>query len=340
MKTPKDILDQFVIWAWRLSLGKQLSEDEVRRIVESFSSGIDPISYFLEVVHSEEAHIRREELERVFTIFPIGHFYSPIVDPSELLKNNFNEQRSKDQFAGIEINYDRMESFFHDLLLALGDTEIANKSRDGRRYYPENDMYGLGDALILASMVRYLKPKHWIEVGSGFSSAVLLDTLDQSPDLTTHLTFIEPYPDRLLRLLRDSDRGRVSLIESRIQQVDLNVFQTLEKDDVLFLDTTHLSKTGSDVNFEVFFILPRLASGVVIHFHDIFADFEYPDEWVYQQNRSWNESYLLRAFLMYNRDFEVIYFNDGFAKHRTAVLHEHAPQAYAHPGGGIWLRKK
>ncbi|MFC7556652.1 class I SAM-dependent methyltransferase [Pseudoroseomonas wenyumeiae] len=339
MKHSRDVLEQFAAWTSRLSLGREIAPEEVHGIIDDLSAGADPISYFLSVANSEEAKRRREAPGNVSTLFPIGHFYSPVVDPAELLNSNFNERRSKDQLAGVEIDYDRMEIFFRELLSALGNVEIASNAESGRRYYPENDMYGMGDALVLASMVRHLKPKRWIEVGSGFSSAVLLDTLDQSPDLTTQLTFIEPFPDRLMRLLRGSDQSRVALIHSGIQQVDLNVFRALEKDDVLFLDTTHVTKTGSDVNFEVFSILPILSSGVVVHFHDIFADFEYPEEWIYKQNRSWNESYLLRAFLMYNRDFEVIYFNDGFAKHRATVFREQAPQASANPGG-IWLRKK
>ena len=120
----------------------------------------------------------------------------------------------------------------------------------------------------------------------------------------------------------------------------MDVFATLERGDILFLDTTHISKTGSDVNHELFEILPRLSSGVVIHFHDIFADFDYPEDWIYDQNRSWNELYVLRAFLMYNESFEIIYANDAFAAARSELISEKCPQILENQGAGLWLRKK
>jgi predicted O-methyltransferase YrrM len=224
-------------------------------------------------------------------LVPPGHYYSPIVNPDELRQQGFVEQRQQDQLQGIEIDLTAMEALFADLVAAAGAHRLHVHADASCRYYSDNEMYGVGDATILSAMLRHFRPKRWIEVGSGFSSAVLLDTLDRTPDLATRLTFIEPYPDRLDGLLRGTDRARLTIIQVGVQSVPLETFAALEAGDVLFLDTTHVAKTGSDVNYEFFQIMPRLASGVIIHLHDIFADLEYPEDWIFQENRSWNEQY-------------------------------------------------
>jgi hypothetical protein len=121
--------------------------------------------------------------------------------------------------------------------------------------------------------------------------------------------------------------------------VPLSYFDELQRDDVLFIDSTHVVKTGSDVVFELFEVLPRLRSGVIVHFHDVFYPFEYPREWAIRQNYSWNEIYALRAFLMGNRDWEIIFFNDYFARVEKMRVERDAPEVLRNPGGGLWLRR-
>jgi hypothetical protein len=99
-------------------------------------------------------------------------------------------------------------------------------------------------------------------------------------------------------------------------------------------------KTGSDVVYELFEILPRLRSGVVVHFHDVFYPFEYPFEWVVVRNYSWNELYALRAFLMGNQDWEIMFFNDYFARIERDRIARDAPEILRNPGGGLWLRRR
>ena len=98
-------------------------------------------------------------------------------------------------------------------------------------------------------------------------------------------------------------------------------------------------KTCSDVVFELFEILPRLKPGVVVHFHDAFYPFEYPREWVINRNYSWNELYALRAFLMGNRDWEIMLFNDYFVRAERALVERTAPEVLQNAGGGLWLRR-
>jgi len=152
-------------------------------------------------------------------------------------------------------------------------------------------------------------------------------------------TFIEPYPDLLESLIRKEDKERIEIIPNCLQDVEIEKFKTLEKGDILFIDSTHVSKVNSDVNYLFFNILPELESGVFIHFHDIFYPFEYPSDWIYK-GISWNEDYLLRAFLQYNSSFEIVLFNTFLEIFHRDKFQEHMPLCLKNTGGSIWIRKK
>ena len=145
---------------------------------------------------------------------------------------------------------------------------------------------------------------------------------------TIDLTFIEPYPEERFDKIVEN-RSNFKLIKSFIQDVPLALFDTLEKDDVLFVESSHVGKYKSDVLFILFKVLPKLKAGVIIHFHDVFYPFEYPYAWL-KEGRFWNESYFLRAFLMYNSQFEILFFssymetkhNDWYKKNMPKCLIE------------------
>ena len=117
----------------------------------------------------------------------------------------------------------------------------------------------------------------------------------------------------------------------------------LQAGDLLFIDSSHIVKTGSDVHFELTEILPRLAPGVVVHFHDMFYPFEYPQRWVSQENHSWNETYFLHAFLMFNPAFRIEFWNHYVATQMRDEVLRLSPgpgkRFLINPGGGLWLRR-
>lgn len=269
-----------------------------------------------------------------------GHYYSPIVDPDDVRRQRAAGARTEPAEDGVGLDAARMETFFRRLATHFPQMQFSSASTPGRRYYTQNSMFGIGDAAILAAMIREIRPSRIIEVGSGFSSAVTLDTLDQiGLAENTRCTFIDPDDSRLVTLLGPSDRARVQVLRQPVQATDRGLFAELQAGDILFLDTTHVAKTGSDLVFELFEILPTLKPGVIVHFHDMFAGFEYPDSWALEDNRSWNEVYVIRAFLMYNSAFEILYFNDWFARERRDVVAAAWPAILDNPGGGLWLRR-
>ena len=270
---------------------------------------------------------------------PPGHYYSPLVD-TESVRHVLDLSATKvgKKIQGIEISREGHLSMWRRLLPHFSKIPFTDNKTDGLRYHYNNNWYDIGDASIYFAMLLEMQPKRIIEIGSGFSSACMLDTIDREFKHDVELTFIEPYPDRLNLLLTESDRTHIKLHEVEIQKVDLDVFRSLDAGDILFIDSTHVLKTGSDVSFELFEVLPVLKKGVIVHFHDIFWPFEYPRQWI-NDGRSWNELYALRAFLMYQDVFKILFFNDYAAKELEPVVRAEYPNFLINPGGGIWLEK-
>jgi hypothetical protein len=188
-------------------------------------------------------------------------------------------------------------------------------------------------------MIRHARPKQIIEVGSGYSSCLMLDTNELFFEKAIKTTFIEPYPELLYTLIQENDKKSIKVFPNRLQDVAIEEFSCLNKNDILFIDSTHVSKVNSDVNYIFFEILPALKSGVFIHFHDIFYPFEYPKSWVLE-GRAWNEDYMLRAFLEYNNAFKVVFFNTFLEYFHEDFFREHMPLCLKNRGGSLWIQKQ
>lgn len=310
----------------------------------------DPRQSILKIIRQlrEAYNLTNSPNFRFLRSFPPGHFYSPIPDYGEI-----NDQSSLlfdqrvNEIPGIDLREKQqlqlIESFkqFYNKMPwpATGDAQEC-------RYHFDNIYFSYGDAITLYSMMRYYRSKRIIEVGSGYSSAAMLDVNQIFFNSEIEFTFIDPHTERLRSLLMERDLNRVSLVENRVQRVNLTEFESLQDGDILFIDSSHISKTGSDVNHLLHHVLPHLSVGVIIHFHDILWPFEYPKKWL-KTGRSWNEAYLVRAFLQYNPSFEILIFN-SFLEHRHRdQLRDKLPLMLRQPSSkmtfgnsSLWLRKK
>ncbi len=289
---------------------------------------------YIKGLHQERENFRKN------AAFAPGHYYSTIVAVDEIRRREKEiwGKAGTDGIAGLDLNTPEQIALAKSLGAYYDELPFAAEKQEGLRYHFANGFYSYTDGIVLYSVMRHFKPKRIIEIGSGFSSAVMLDTNQRFFDNSINLTFIEPYPDRLYSLISDRDRSATTIIESDVQAIPLSHFEKLESGDILFVDSTHVSKTGSDVNYILFEILPCLKSGVLIHFHDVFYPFEYPKEWVYE-GKNWNEDYILKAFLMYNNSFKIRLFSE--------YLHRHHPEAFAamplthkNHGGNLWIQKQ
>jgi hypothetical protein len=269
-----------------------------------------------------------------------GHFYSPLPDLDEI------RRRQDELFApppaqlpGIELD----DAGQLELLQALGayqaEAPWADEPRPPLRFFYDNPNFRHGEADVLYGMIRHLRPARIVEIGSGHSSCVVLDTNERFFGGAIECTFVEPYPELLRSLVSDGDLERARLVEAPLQAVGDDLFRSLQANDILFVDSTHVTKVGSDVNRIVFDVLPLLASGVYVHFHDVYYPFEYPQAWIFE-GRAWNEAYLLRAFLLYNEAFEIALFNSFLGHHHREALAAALPLAVPNPGSSLWLRRR
>jgi hypothetical protein len=246
--------------------------------------------------------------------------------------------RQLDDVPGVDLREAEQLSLLEALAAFYPEMPFTDQGSPGFRYRFDNPSYSFADGIFLYAMLRHLKPRRLIEVGSGYTSALTLDTNQHFLDNRVECTFIEPYPDLLLSLLEADDRKRVRILSSRLQDVDLATFDTLGAGDVLFIDSTHVAKVGSDVNYLFFEILPRLAVGVFVHVHDVFASFEYPVEWL-REGRAWNEQYVLRAFLQFNARFRVRLFGNYMVLRHHQWFQARMPLCLKNPGGAFWMQR-
>ncbi|HVI93305.1 MAG TPA: class I SAM-dependent methyltransferase [Anaeromyxobacter sp.] len=271
---------------------------------------------------------------------PPGHYYSPIPSLREV---RGNEARifgvPPRTLPGIELREREQVALLKSFEPFYEAQPFASERAPSRRYFFDNPAYSYSDALFLHFMIRHARPRRIVEVGSGYSSCVMLDTNELFFDGAIACAFVEPFPELLRSLLRPGDEAGIDLFRCGVQSVPLAEFERLERNDILFIDSTHVAKIGSDVNFLFFEILPRLAPGVYVHFHDIFYPFEYPREWVLE-GRAWSEAYLLRALLTLSGSFDIVMFNTFLEHFHREYFEERMPLCLRNPGGSIWLRRR
>lgn len=268
-----------------------------------------------------------------------GHFHSPIPDMKFIERNQARLfDRSIQSIDGIENHLEDQLALMQKLAHYCEELPFAADKTAGFRYYFHNDYFSYGDAIALFGMLRHFRPQRIIEVGSGFSSALMLDVNEHFFQNGMALTFIEPYPKRLLSLLNEEDKKRNEIIKDAVQNVPVEKFEALQPNDILFIDSSHVAKIGSDVVYLVTNVLPRLNDGVIVHFHDVFWPFEYPELWV-REGTAWNEAYMLKAFLQFNTRFKIIFFNSYLATHHNALLAESIPSFMKNTGGSLWIQR-
>jgi polysaccharide pyruvyl transferase WcaK-like protein/predicted O-methyltransferase YrrM len=320
--------------------------DEVARLASEGSDGgagvaaelISLTTARLEGLAAEEARLERLVSSHEHAEFvPPGHFYSAIPAFDEL-EGREAEIFGRDprEIAGIDLRLDAQVALTDELAPLLAEVPFADDPVEGLRYHFANGVFDRADGLFLHLMLRCFRPAHVIEIGSGFSSACILDTVERFIP-ATRCTFVDPYREVLDSVLRPSDHERLEILAEPVQSVDLAVFWKLEPGDLLFVDSTHVAKTGSDVNYLLFDVLPALRPGVLIHFHDIFPGFEYPIDWL-REHRAWSESYLLRAFLQFNDAFEIVLWPSLLARVRPDAF-ANVAGPLANTGGSIYLRR-
>ncbi len=333
--------EQFVLQSYESILRRAPRPDELSHYTQALDSKAQTREGLLLLLLDCAEYRNRRQLEathlRDTEFVPPGHFYSA-VPSAEDRQAALGKNHATASVPGINLRTGEQLALLQDLKPFFDECPFPTEKSEGFRYHFANGHYSFGDGVTLYAMMRQFRPRRIIEIGSGFSSALMLDTNDRSFDGQIELTFIEPYTHVLRPLLRPGDRQH-TIIERKLQDVDLTVFAQLEANDILFVDSTHVLKLGSDVNLIFSDIIPSLKPGVLIHIHDIFWPFEYPAEWI-KARRAWTEAYQLRAFLQYNSEFEILLFTNFLLQRHRPWFEANAPLFLRNPGGNIWLRRQ
>ncbi|CAN5284679.1 class I SAM-dependent methyltransferase [soil metagenome] len=245
--------------------------------------------------------IKRYEPEK----YESGHFYSVIPSKEYIRSKRDIIFSKKDELQGIDINKEEQVQVLKNFLSLAEEVPFYAEAKK-IRFNVNNVTFTYDDAPILHYFMRTIKPKRIIEIGSGNSSAVMLDTDELYLEKSVKFTFIDIDCSNLKKNLKPEDYKNVTIIEKPVQEIDSELFKELEPNDLLFIDSSHVIKMGSDLHTIFFKFLPLLKPGVFIHFHDIRFPFEYSEELI-DKKVFWNEAYLLRAFLQYNKDFKIYF---------------------------------
>lgn len=267
------------------------------------------------------------------------HFYQPIPNRQEIMTYAGKEG----PLSSIEWHLDKQTELVKYLLEKYA-LEFNNKEIFSAFGYSEDSSALIsGDAEVLYAMVREKKPSRIIEIGSGGSTKIIAAALKMNfieNSQKSQLISIEPYPQDFLKDFANLSKDflEFSLLTQKVESVDLSVFESLQTNDILFVDSSHVFKSGSDVEFEFLQVYPRLPTGVLVHIHDIFFPYDYPIEWNLKESRYWNEQYFLETFLQFNKKFEILaslsmvshYNNSVFLDNINAYNEERLP-------GSFWM---
>lgn len=267
---------------------------------------------------------------------PAGHFYSPVPDMDDVEAAADRLFAQRHAVPGVDLHVQDQVARFRTLAALAREAPLERTPGRVTRYGLDNPNYGIGDASMLQAMLRHVRPRRYFEVGSGYTTALALDVNERFLTGGMTVTAVEPYPELLHAVLRPGDA--VEVLARPIQSVPLERFSALDDGDVLFIDSSHVLKTGSDVQFLYAEVLPVLAPGVHVHVHDIFWPFEYLRHWVLA-GRAWNECYLLRAFLTQNPSFEITLWNHYLAVEHRGLIEAELPAMLETTGGALWMRR-
>ena len=234
-------------------------------------------------------------------IFPLtSNYYEPSFD-FDNLKKNLSEKRN---LPGINFNIENQIKNLKqlDYKKELENLNLKNNSPNFN-FNIDNNFFEAGDAEIYYQMIRYHKPKKIIEIGSGQSSLIAMEAINnnkQIDNFITELTCIEPFENKWL------EKNDIRVIRKKVEEIDTDIFTDLSKGDILFIDSSHVIKPQGDIVKIFLEILPKLKSGVIIHIHDIFSPRDYLENWLKIENRFFNEQYLLEGMLDNSSRYKIM----------------------------------
>ncbi len=234
-------------------------------------------------------------------VFPIrNHYFEPQFDYRNHGQNYFQDRNLQGINWNVSDQLELLEKFsFSDELL-----DIPQKKTSSLKFHLNNGAFESGDADYWYQIIRFVKPRRIVEIGSGYSTLLAIDAIKKNKtedlDYTCTHVCIEPYEMSWL------EKVGVTVVRKKVEEIELSFFSQLQEGDILFIDSSHIIRPQGDVLFEYLELLPSLNTGVIVHIHDIFSPNNYPVQWIQDEIRFWNEQYILEAFLSHNGNWKII----------------------------------
>ncbi len=259
------------------------------------------------------------------------HFYQPIPDTRELAK----AYPGRSPLPGIDLRVDSQLHLLREVFPQFAGeyNNFPAQPTSPNSFWLDNGVFVGIDPHVYYCMIRHLKPAKVIEVGAGFSTLAAAQACEKNGD--TRLLAVEPYPREFIA----QEVHGIEHINQKAESLGIKFFAQLGENDILFIDSSHVVRTGGDVCFLILDVLPTLAKGVIVHFHDIFLPFDYPEEWPLEHHNFWTEQYMLQAYLAENSKVEVLFSNNLMAQDYPDELKTAFPNALRWTGGSFWFRR-
>jgi hypothetical protein len=300
-----------------------------------------PISYVMGIYFKKLTKINPASLPRTYNFFkkcqwlPVPyHYYQPIIK-EEMLSKDYDT--IKDPLFGINLREKEQLKLITNFEFKNELENISKSKTDDVNPYFENDSLNMLDSSTLYSMIRHFKPNRVIEIGGGISTKFINLALEQNTKETNNKAehiCIEPYEQPFL------EKIGIKVIRERVEKLDVSFFSKLSKNDVLFIDSSHIIRTKGDVVFEYLNVIPSLNKGVIVHSHDIFLPWDYPKKWIEDNLWFWNEQYLLQALISNSSRYGVLLTNNFLSKTYPNRLRECFPMLSKNnlEGGSFWYQ--
>lgn len=233
-------------------------------------------------------------------VFPVtSHYYDPFFSLTDISQNKIDRK-----LPGIQFNTESQLSLLKSFKYSHELTDLPVYKIEASTFHWDNGSFESGDAEAWYNLIRLKKPKVIIEIGSGYSTLLAIEAIEKNMNdndnyFCEHIC-IEPYEMSWL------ETKNIKVIRQKVEDVDISIFNKLQNNDFLFVDSSHMIKRNGDVLHEYLQILPQLNNGVIVHVHDIFSPNDYPYDWVSKYMRFWNEQYLFEAFLTNNSEWSTL----------------------------------
>jgi predicted O-methyltransferase YrrM len=265
----------------------------------------------------------------------IDNYYEPLINPKKYLTTSLRKDR---KLNGINFNIEEQIGLFSNFNFNNELLQFPIEKKEELEFYHNNGSYAFADAEYLYNIIRHFKPKRIIEIGSGNSTLMACNAIKankiQDDNYSCYHICIEPFEQPWLEKLG------IDVIREKVETLSYDLFEQLEKNDILFIDSSHIIRPEGDVLFEYLEILPLLKPGVIVHIHDIFTPKNYLDNWVINEHRLWNEQYILEAFLTLNTEFRIIgalnYLHHNY-KNESDSCHPISAKNVGHEPGAFWI---